>query len=168
MLRSLDDLREYYDYSIIAVFKNNIIGNATAHPAEMVPKLLKVDQKKGGEDLKIWEISSVVLSPKRQGLRIWSRLFCLLQLDIVEKKFDAVIGGTINPKMKAIRWDHNYSFIPFPWDLYEQGLKHLWPKVGIEKFKREATCWLYCNAHVTPEQREGLLMTLSSNNLHEN
>lgn len=64
MKRSLEELKSYYDYAVIAVLEGEIIGNATCHPAEMVQEQLLLPT---GEKLKIGEVSSVVLKPEWQG-----------------------------------------------------------------------------------------------------
>ncbi|MDO4714194.1 MAG: hypothetical protein Q4B28_06215 [bacterium] len=46
MLRSLEELKEYYDYAIVAVLEGKIVGNATCHPADMVDAEVKLPNQK--------------------------------------------------------------------------------------------------------------------------
>lgn len=46
MLRSLEELKEYYDDAIVVVFDGKIIGNATCHPAAMVDAEVRLPNQK--------------------------------------------------------------------------------------------------------------------------
>lgn len=144
VVHSDEEIKEKYAHSIVALYRGLIVGNSNIYPTRMKP--LDALSTPNAQKLSVGELWSVIIHSEFRWLWIGKQL-TWIALQSLWSKYDAVVSATVNDYMAKIFYDYGFHQIPFPQAYFEEGKKHLWPKMlwWVDEFVQKAKCFLLAN-----------------------